>query len=67
MHTVVFPACMCMHRMYAWCLGRLKEGTGFLKTRITGVVEHHVHAGNGTRSSARAANDLNHRVSFLAL
>lgn len=31
----IFPACMCVHCICAWYLGRPKESTGFLRIGIT--------------------------------
>lgn len=32
MCTIIWPACMCVNHVWAWCLMRSEEGTGSLGT-----------------------------------
>lgn len=43
MYVHTFPVCIYMHYMYAWCLQRLVESTGYSGTEVT---NYYVDAGN---------------------
>lgn len=52
-----FLACLYVYHVCSW---RSEESIGSPGATVRAVVSHHMGAGNGTQSSARAPGTLNH-------